>query len=115
MPRLESTNFCSVTIDGKEYNYDVLITVSGEIVRHDKTLSLEGHKVGREELEPLWGENPEVLIIGTGQYGAIPLDDETIKQCQERGIKVVAAKTPEALQRYNELRERKAAFIHTLC
>jgi hypothetical protein len=115
VPRLESTSFGSVTIDGKEYDYDVLITVSGEIVRHDKTLSLEGHKVGREELEPLWGEKPEVIVIATGQYGAIPLDNGAIKQCQEQGIKVIAAKTPQALQRYNELKERKAAFIHTLC
>jgi len=71
------------------------------------------HFVGFSEIEELLKEGPDVLIIGTGYNNLVQV---------EEGIAAMPASvilpTPQAVRRYNELRDkgkRVAAIIHSTC
>ena len=43
---IERTSFGSITIDGKTYEHDVIIRLSGEVVKRKKKLSTFSSRVG---------------------------------------------------------------------
>ena len=51
--KIENTTFGTITIDGKTYEHDVLIRLSGEVVKRKKKLSKKyygtSHVLSREE------------------------------------------------------------------
>lgn len=91
--------FGSITIDGTEYDHDLIIE-SGEIRKRDKgpSKSLKsdyGHTPlsGHEEI-PLSANR---LIIGTGAQGRLPILNEVYQKARERGVKVDSMPTSEAI------------------
>jgi len=117
--RLERTEFGSVTIDGQTYEHDVVIRLSGEIVKRKKKLSKQkygtSHKIAREEAEFVYEEGCEELIVGTGQYDTVVLSNGARSFFEEKGCKVVALATPDALRAYNSSSKRKIALLHVTC
>ncbi|NPB01757.1 MAG: hypothetical protein GXO28_02450 [Methanopyri archaeon] len=121
----EGTGFGWVEYDGRRYDHDVYVTTEGEVHRREKSLSRSrfgtSHNLAPEELErllELCEEEPEVVVVGTGQSGVLTVTDEARRFLEERGIELVEAPTPEAIERYNELVEegkKVAAVIHTTC
>jgi len=117
---IDSTEFGSVTIDGKKYNQVLII---GDIISerdYDKLKELFGtsHKIGDWEAKELLKQNPEIIIIGTGQDGAMEVDEELIEDFKKKNIEVIAEITPRAIEIYNEKKEqgkRINALIHTTC
>ena len=88
-----------------------------DLVIHTNGLpSLRGskaHFVGFSEIEGLLKEGPDVLIVGTG-YDNLVQVEERIAALPT----VVILPTPQAIRRYNELRDegkRVAAIIHSTC
>jgi hypothetical protein len=120
MPHIDSTQFGEVEIDGKKYS-QVLIVGDSVVERdYEKLQGLFGtsHKIGDWETETLLKENPEVIIIGTGQDGKLEVDESFLEKMKEKGIEVIAGITPEAIKAYNEKRKagkRVNALIHTTC
>ena len=47
---IEGTTFGTITIDGKTYEHDVIIRLSGEVVKRKKKLSKKYYGVSRELL-----------------------------------------------------------------
>ena len=121
----EKTSFGSITIDGNEYNNDLYLLVDRTITERDKSHSkhISGHReLSKWELEQLIKNGPEILIIGMGQSGVLPMSKETkfwlesIKN--ERKIKIIQDKTPLILDKINEaLRSNKkvAGVFHITC
>ena len=78
--------------------------------------SLRGSKVhfiALAEIEGLLKEGPDVLIIGTGYDNLVQVEEEISAMPA-----VVILPTPQAVRRYNELRDdgkRVAAIIHSTC
>ncbi|MFZ5559596.1 MAG: hypothetical protein ACOZAL_02275, partial [Patescibacteria group bacterium] len=69
MPYINSTEFGNITIDGKKYNQVLIV---GDLVMerdYEKLERLFGttHKIGDWEKDELVKENPEIIVIGTGQ------------------------------------------------
>jgi hypothetical protein len=59
---------------------------------------------------------PQVLLVGTGAYGRMRPDPETLEQLRQRGIEVEALPTGDAVRRYGELDPRRAAAaLHLTC
>ncbi|MFZ5559595.1 MAG: MTH938/NDUFAF3 family protein, partial [Patescibacteria group bacterium] len=76
------------------------------------------HKIGDWEKDELVKENPEIIVIGTGQSNVMSVDGELINGWAKRGIEVIAISTPEAVEIYNEKikqGKRVNALIHTTC
>ncbi len=113
MPRIDGYSFGQVVVDGEEQTRDV-------IVLPDRVLSNwwreEGHRLVLADLEDVLEELPEHLVVGTGAYGQMRPDPETVEQLRARGVEVEALPTAEAVRRYGELDPcRTAAALHLTC
>lgn len=120
MPCINSTEFGEITIDGKKYGQVLII---GDLVMerdYEKLEKLFGtsHKVGDWERDELVKGNPEIIVIGTGQSSVMNVDEELGNGLAKKGIELIVASTPEAVEIYNEkIKEGKRvnALIHTTC
>ncbi len=122
-----STGFGWVVINGVKYKHDVLVLPDGSVLRRRKELSKELRKAfghtpfSLNELEDLLsacGRPPEILVIGSGQYGDLPVMEDVLRRAKELGIKVIVKKTPEALTLLKELLAEGrlvAGVIHVTC
>lgn len=113
-PRIEAYDFGSITIDGKTYTRDLIICP--ERIRTD-WWRREGHSLVPEDLEPVIGLEPGVLIIGCGRDGRLTVPGETRDWIERRGIELIDLPTREACDRYNELasESRVIAGLHLTC
>jgi hypothetical protein len=67
---IESTTFGTITIDGKTYEHDVIIRLSGEVVKRKKKLSKKyygtSHVLSKDEAKFVFEKGCEQLILGSG-------------------------------------------------
>ncbi len=122
MLELHGTGFGWVVANGSRYDHDLIITTSGEIIPRLKQLSKKyggWHTVlGPEELARALEGNPEILLVGCGQFNLLPILDETKALLARRGVKLETMRTSRALWRYEELQKqgkRVAAILHVTC
>lgn len=110
---IEGYEFGRMVIGGRVYTADLII-LGEEILPN--WWRKEGHSLCPEDLEPVVEKKPEVLIIGTGAYGAMDVPYETERFLEERGIEVIWKPTAEAVEIFNRLTGReKAAAFHLTC
>jgi len=89
--------------------------------RDDKSLrKLFGttHQIGEWEVKELLSENPEVIIIGTGQAGVLRVPEETREELERSKAEVRILLTQRAVPEFNRLvsqGKRVNALIHTTC
>ena len=108
---INSTSFRSITVDNKVFPHDIWIFVNGSIKERNMN-----HEFTIEEFEIITKDNPDVLIIGTGMYGVVKIKEEVIKKAKEKKIELIIDKTPVAIKKFNEIKDRKvAAAMHTTC
>jgi len=124
MPHIDSTEFGSVVIDKKKYS-QVLI-VGEKIIERDyeklKKMFDTAHKIGDWEIAELISNNPEIIVIGIGQNGAMAAPRQSDFQNRGGGkrknIELIIAETPKAIKIYNDqvkLGKKVNALIHTTC
>lgn len=118
-PKIDSTSFGSITVDGNTYKYDILIRLNGQVEKREKGLSKElygtSHKISLEEAKYIYEEGTEKLIIGTGQTGFVKLSEEAETFFRENKCGVELLPTPWAIERWNELEGRITAMFHITC
>jgi hypothetical protein len=113
MPAIEEYHFGRVVVDGEEQTRDVIV-LPGRIVRN--WWREDGHRLVMRDLDGVLEELPEHLLVGTGAYGQLRPEPETLEQLRLRGIEVEALPTAEAVHRYGELDPRRtAAALHLTC
>jgi hypothetical protein len=78
--RIDHAAFGEITIDGKTYDHDVIIRLSGEIVKRKKKLSKKlygtSHVVSEDEAKFIFEKGCRRLILGSGQEGNVRLSPE---------------------------------------
>lgn len=121
-PRLESAGFGWLIADGTRYAHDVVITIEGTIVPRPKHLSQKyggwHTALGPEEIETAIAGQPEILIVGCGHFGVLPIRSETRALLAQRRVEMETHKIGEAMKRYGELAragKRVAAVLHLTC
>ena len=89
---IEGTTFGSIAIDGKTYEHDVIIRLSGQVEKRRKKLSKEkygtSHIVSKEEAKFIYEDGSDLLIIGAGQEGNVRLSPEASDYFEKKGRKV---------------------------
>ena len=79
-PRIDRTEFGSVTIDGEVFTHDVIIRLGGRVEKRKKKLSKAvygtSHTISLAEAEHLFQDGAERLLIGAGQHGRVGLSEE---------------------------------------
>ena len=75
--RIDHTAFGDITIDGKTYEHDVIIRLSGEVAKRKKKLSKRlygtSHIVSKDEAKFVFEKGCRRLILGSGQEGNVRL------------------------------------------
>ncbi len=120
------TSFGRAVFNGVEYVHDIVVC-SGRVRRRRKELS--AHMRPRYGHTPLTGEElktyleecgePEVIFVGTGVYGALPLTEdaeELLRELSRTGVEIVKSVTNDELLAMVEREQRKyLAVIHVTC
>lgn len=102
---IERTEFGRITIDGKTYDHDVIIRLSGKVDKRRKKLSKEiygtSHIISKAEAKAVFEDGCDLLIIGAGQYGNVRLSPEASAYFEKKGCRVTIEPTPEAIRSFN--------------
>ena len=118
--RIESTTFGTITIDGKTYAHDVLVRLSGEVVKRKKKLSKKlyhrtSHVLSEDEAKFLFEKGCDQVVIGSGQMGNVQLSPEAEAYFERKGCEVLLKPTPEAIHVFNRSRAKRIGLFHVTC
>src|SRR5438105_9894135 len=98
---IEGTTFGTITIDGKTYEHDVIVRLSGEVVKRKKKLSKKyygtSHVLSKDEAKLVFETGCEQLILGSGQMGNVHLSPEAEAYFAKKSCKVLLQRTPEEI------------------
>jgi len=111
---VDSYSFGRIVISGKTYASDLIIYPD----RIDASWWRKtGHTLSLEDIPGIFQENLEVLIIGTGYFGLMKVDEAVLQQAKSRGLEVFIEKTKNAVDEFNRISERKKtiAAFHLTC
>jgi hypothetical protein len=115
MVLINSTEFGSITIDGKTYDSDIIVSWDGEI---KEARTFVRHLFGNNELKELIKKNPDVIIVGTGDSGFLKVSDEVRSLCKQKNVELVEMISKKAIEKFNDnLKKGKKVivFIHITC
>jgi hypothetical protein len=113
MVKIDSTQFGSITINGKRYDHDILITPEGKIEPLETRIR---HVFSEVEFELLAKDKPEIIIIGNGQYSCLEIEEKVKNLAKKNRIELIILPTPQAIKKFNELSKRKiSAYMHVTC
>ena len=117
--RIDHTAFGEITIDVKTYDHDVIIRLSGEIVKRKKKLSKKlygtSHVMSEDEAKFIFEKGCRQLILGSGQEGNVRLSPEAGAFFAKKNCEVVIKPTPQAIRAFNEAHGKKIGLFHVTC
>jgi hypothetical protein len=111
---IEHYSFGSITIDGQTYTSDVII-YPGRV--DSSWWRREGHNLQIADLTEIIKAKPQILVVGTGAYGAMKVSKDTVSYLESKGIEVRVELTDEAVEEFNKLQKDKIviAALHLTC
>jgi hypothetical protein len=117
--KIDGTVFGAITIDGKTYEHDVVVCLSGEVVKRKKKLSKKlygtSHVLSEDEARFIFEKGCDQVVIGTGQMGNVQLSLEAEAYFERKGCEVLLKPTPEAIQTFNRSRAKRIGLFHVTC
>jgi hypothetical protein len=118
-PKIDQTSFGSITIEGKAFEYDVLIRMNGEIEKRKKKLSKAiygtSHVLSLDEAKYVYEKGTKRLIIGSGQDGNVELSNEAAEYFESKHCKVDLWPTPKAIGAWNKAEGDVIGLFHVTC
>jgi hypothetical protein len=113
----EKFSFGSMQIDGRVYDFDLVIDL-GEIRKRKKKASKRyrhayGHTPVSVEEDIPW--RCRRLVVGTGAEGRLPVMREVEKDAQRRKVELVVLPTKDAIAILNRGDLRTNAILHVTC
>jgi len=116
---IDATEFGAITVDGKTYEHDVIIRLSGAVEKRRKRLSKEkygtSHIISKAEAKVVFEDGCDLLIVGAGQDGNVHLSPEATAYFNKKHCRVLVQPTPEAILSFNQAREKTIALMHVTC
>lgn len=91
-----------ITVNGKNYNNDIFVDWKGEISDWEHK---EEHLIDVDDVRFTVEKNPETIVLGTGENGLLEISESAQNFIMEKGIKLVADRTEEAVKTFNILKE----------
>jgi hypothetical protein len=118
-PSIDQTAFGSITIEGTDFEHDVLIRLGGQIEKRKKKLSKAiygtSHIVSLDEAKHVYEKGTKRLIVGSGQYGNVELSEEADDYFKRKQCEVELLPTPEAIRAWNEAKGDVVGLFHVTC
>ena len=113
------SKFGWVDVNGVKYENDIILHVDGSVTKRKKKKSKDlkqtyGHTpLSERELDFLSAEKPDIVYIGTGHYGALPITPEATLILKK--YETVVLPTQEITEKINQERRKMVALIHVTC
>ena len=118
-PRISDTSFGAITVDHEAYTHDILITLKGKVKKRKKKLSKEiygtSHTISLPEMEYIYEEKADGILIGSGQYGLATLSEEASAFLREKKCEVIVLPTPQAILKWEGLGGKWIGLFHITC
>jgi hypothetical protein len=118
-PHIDETEFGYITIDGKCYEYDVVIRLGGKVKKRKKKLSKRvfgtSHVIARDEAEYIYERGTDQIIIGSGQEGMVELSDEAAEFLEKARCCVKLVPTRDAIEVWNHSEGNTVGLFHVTC
>ena len=99
---IQEYRFGSITVNGKNYTEDVEVRWTGEVL---PWRFQERHQIDVEEVKRAVEQNPEIIVIGTGEPGLAEVTEETKEFIRGKGIELIVDKTEDAVKTFNVINE----------
>jgi len=111
---IDSYQFGLLVVNGKRYSSDIIIFP--DRVRGD-WWTKRGHQLCFDDIAEIIAENPEVLVVGTGESGGMRVLPEVKESLDAQGIKLIVETTDKACNTYNQLchSQKVVAALHITC
>lgn len=111
---IEDYSFGRMVVDGKKYTSDLIIFPDRII---DSWWRQTGHRLILKDIEDVFNEEVEVLVIGTGFYGIMKVEEEVEEYAKSKGIKLIVEKTKKAAESFNLASPQKKTIgaFHLTC
>jgi hypothetical protein len=118
-PHIDDISFGKITVNGVTYEYDILITGEGEILKRKKKLSKQvfgtSHVISLAEAEYMYKTGAEKIIIGAGHDGMVILSVEADDFFKLSNCTVVLLPSPQAVIEYNKSQGKIIGMFHLKC
>ena len=118
-PRIDRTQFGSVTIEGEVFTHDVIIRLGGRVEKRKKKLSKAvygtSHTISLAEAEHLFQKGAERLLVGAGQDGRVALSEEAAAYFTRNRCQVELLPTPEVIPVWNQAEGAVIGLLHVTC
>ncbi len=99
---IDQYNFGLIVVGGKTYKQDSEVRWTGQVLKWWRENS---HSVEVEDLERAVGENPETIVIGTGESGLMKVSGKAKELVAEKGIRLIIDRTEAAVKTFNIRKE----------
>jgi len=111
---INSYRFGEIVVDNITYRKDLFITECGV---HSNWRREKGHHISLNDLDIVINHHPEILIIGTGSFGRVEIDESVKSFLDTAGIQLLEFKTDTACKTYNDLTNENdiIAALHLTC
>ncbi len=111
---IRSYDFGAMVIDGQEYFADLVI-LPRKI--NSAWWRKEGHKLALVDLEDVLKEDIEALVVGTGFFGLMKVQQDVLEAARVKGLILHIEKTQKAVQIFNQLfsQIKTAGAFHLTC
>ena len=118
-PKIDDTWFGSITVEGQRFEHDIVIRLSGKVEKRNKALSKAiygtSHTISRAEIEDLYRQKAERIIIGTGQTDLVRLSDDAAAFLAKHGCPCDLQPTPQAVEHWNKAKGKVLGLFHVTC
>jgi hypothetical protein len=118
-PVIHETSFGSISVEGECYDHDIIITLEGQVKKRRKKLSKSiygtSHTISLPEIEYVYQDSAEGILIGSGQYGRISLSEEASDFLERKSCSVTIYMTGEAIEVWNRLEGNWIGLFHITC
>jgi hypothetical protein len=115
---IEGTTFGTITIDGKTYEHDVIIRLSGEGVKRKKKLSKKyygtSHVLSKDEAKFVFERGCEQLILVRAKW-AMCISRQRLRLISPRRAARFCCSPPEAIDAFNRSHAKKIGLFHVTC
>jgi hypothetical protein len=118
-PKIERTQFGSITIEGSVFEHDVIFRLSGKVKKRKKKLSKRlygtSHTISLDEARHVYQAGAKRLIVGAGQHGTVTLSGEAADYFMRKGCSVELEPTPTATRSWNSAKGAVIGLFHVTC
>ncbi|MDP8262856.1 MAG: MTH938/NDUFAF3 family protein [Candidatus Ancaeobacter aquaticus] len=112
--QIDSYSFGNISIDGVFHTSDIT-AYRGEV--NSKWWRKSGHELSIDDLKGILTFNPKTIVVGRGFFGIMKVLPETEEFLKEKGITLFSAKTKDACEYFNSMKDQDNAVFaaHLTC